>query len=41
MLPGPETGYEIGAAPGLFPAPAAQWGVAICKNMDFPGWSRA
>lgn len=41
LLPGPETGYEIGAAPGLFPAPAAQWGVAICKDMDFPAWSRA
>jgi apolipoprotein N-acyltransferase len=51
MLPGPETGYEIGAAPGLFLAPAArpsrdhqgavQWGVAICKDMDFPAWSRA
>jgi len=44
MLPGPETGYEIGAAPGLFPAPhegVVQWGVAICKDMDFSAWSRA
>ena len=55
LLPGPETGYEIGAVPGLFPGPAArpsalpsrdhegavQWGVAICKDMDFPAWSRA
>jgi len=44
MLPGPETGYEIGAAPGIFPAAPAggvQWGVAICKDMDFPAWSRA
>jgi len=40
MLPGPETGYQIGTAPGLFPAPGAQWGVAICKDMDFPAWSR-
>ncbi len=40
MLPGPETGYEIGAAPGLFAGPGEQWGVAICKDMDFPGWSR-
>jgi apolipoprotein N-acyltransferase len=65
MLPGPETGYEIGSAPGLFPPAmgpsrsqpdrsqpsrsqpsrdrqgAVQWGVAICKDMDFPAWSRA
>ena len=65
MLPGPETGYAIGAARGLFPGPpalpsplpsrdpllatlpsrdrqeAVQWGVAICKDMDFPAWSRA
>lgn len=50
MLPGPETGYQIGAAPGVFSAPpapaegragATQWGVAICKDMDFPAWSRA
>jgi apolipoprotein N-acyltransferase len=40
MLPGPETGYLAGAAPGLFPGPGAQWGVAICKDMDFPAWSR-
>jgi apolipoprotein N-acyltransferase len=41
MLPGPETGYEIGTAVGLFSGPVAQWGVAICKDMDFPAWSRA
>ena len=41
MLPGPETGYEVGATPGLLPGPGAQWGVAICKDMDFPAWSRA
>lgn len=40
MLPGPETGYEIGGAPGLFPGPGGPWGVAICKDMDFPRWSR-
>lgn len=40
MLPGPETGYVVGHAPGLFAAPGAQWGVAICKDMDFPAWSR-
>ncbi|MGA3041280.1 MAG: nitrilase-related carbon-nitrogen hydrolase [Bryobacteraceae bacterium] len=44
MLPGPETGYQIGAAPGLFQGPSqpgVPWGVAICKDMDFPAWSRA
>jgi len=40
MLPGPETGYGIGGAPGLFPASGAQWGVAICKDMDYPSWLR-
>lgn len=40
MLPGPETGYAIGTAPGIFAGPAMQWGVAICKDMDFPAWSR-
>lgn len=40
MLPGPETGYVIGTVPGLFRGPGAQWGVAICKDMDFPSWSR-
>jgi apolipoprotein N-acyltransferase len=41
LLPGPETGYRVGAVPGLFEAPGARWGVAICKDMDFPSWSRA
>jgi apolipoprotein N-acyltransferase len=40
MLPGPETGYVVGAKPGLFTAPGTSWGVAICKDMDFPGWPR-
>ena len=25
----------------LFAGPGAQWGVAICKDLDFPAWSRA
>jgi apolipoprotein N-acyltransferase len=41
MLPGPETGYLVGERPGLFDAHGARWGVAICKDMDFPPWSRA
>jgi apolipoprotein N-acyltransferase len=40
MLPGPETGYEIGATPGLLPGPGVPSGVAICKDMDFQAWSR-
>jgi apolipoprotein N-acyltransferase len=40
LLPGPETGYSIGQSPGLFKVGGRQWGVAICKDMDFPGWSR-
>jgi apolipoprotein N-acyltransferase len=40
MLPGPETGYLVGRQPGLFTAEGQAWGVAICKDMDFQGWSR-
>lgn len=41
LLPGLESGYATGSTPGLFPAPGGKWGVAICKDMDFPAWSRA
>jgi apolipoprotein N-acyltransferase len=41
MLPGPETGYLVGAEPAIFAAPGTRAGVAICKDMDFQGWSRA
>lgn len=40
LLPGPETGYESGPSPGLFSGAGGQWGVAICKDMDFPAWLR-
>ena len=40
LLPGPETGYAVGSTPGLFSAPGGKWGVEICKDMDFPAWSR-
>jgi apolipoprotein N-acyltransferase len=40
MLPGPETGYAIGTRPGRFDGAAAPWGLAICKDMDFPAWLR-
>jgi apolipoprotein N-acyltransferase len=34
-------GYAIGKAPAFFSAAGEQWGVAICKDMDFPAWTRA
>ncbi len=40
LLPGPETGYATGAGPGVCASPHGVWGVAICKDMDFPSWSR-
>jgi apolipoprotein N-acyltransferase len=41
MLPGPESGYAAGNTPGLFDVGGMQWGVAICKDLDFPPWLRA
>ncbi len=40
LLQGPETGYRIGEQPGLFNAQPGNWGVEICKDMDYPAWSR-
>jgi len=40
LLPGPETGYKAGTDPVVFAAPGGNWGVAICKDIDFPAWSR-
>ncbi len=40
LLPGPETGYAVGTVPGIFHPPGVLWGVQICKDMDFPRWSR-
>ncbi len=40
LLPGPETGYEVGLAPGLFSGAGNRWGTVICKDMDFPPWLR-
>ncbi len=40
LLAGPETGYKAGTDPVVFAAPGGSWGVAICKDMDFPNWSR-
>jgi apolipoprotein N-acyltransferase len=35
-----ERDYARGTAPTLFSAPGGQWGVAICKDLDFPFWLR-
>jgi len=51
LLPGAETGYAIGATPGIFAPPAPMvtspfpvadvvWGIQICKDLDFTEWSR-
>jgi len=38
LVPGIEADTEVGQVPGLFTAPMFKWGVAICKDMDFPEW---
>ena len=40
MVPGWEDGYERGTKVSVFPAPHANWGVVICKDMDFQKLSR-
>jgi apolipoprotein N-acyltransferase len=35
-----EREYGRGETPMLFTGPGAQWGVAICKDLDFPAWVR-
>ncbi len=40
LVPLLEAGFARGTVPRLFSGPGAQWGVAICKDMDFPSWSR-
>ncbi len=41
FLPGPETDYIPGTKRGLFSVSGSKCGVEICKDMDFPKWSRA
>jgi apolipoprotein N-acyltransferase len=36
LVPVIERNTEAGAVPGLLAAPLGKWGVAICKDMDFP-----
>jgi apolipoprotein N-acyltransferase len=40
MVPHWEDGYERGNQIALFPTPHSNWGVVICKDMDFPALSR-
>jgi len=40
MVPGWEDGYERGKQVATFPAPHANWGVVICKDLDFQRLSR-
>jgi apolipoprotein N-acyltransferase len=40
MVPGWEDGYQRGKQVATFPAPHANWGVVICKDMDFQALSR-
>jgi len=41
LVPMIETTFASGKTLGLFAGPGADWGVAICKDLDFPTWSRA
>jgi apolipoprotein N-acyltransferase len=36
LVPGIEWDTQAGTVPGLLAAPLGKWGVAICKDMDFP-----
>jgi apolipoprotein N-acyltransferase len=40
MLQGPETGYLSGKETAVFVAAGFQWGVEICKDLDYPALSR-
>ncbi len=40
MLPGAEDGYKVGNDPAIFRIGGTLWGVAICKDLDFPAWLR-
>jgi len=39
-IPGIEAGYADGDGPLIVPAATAPWGVAICKDLDFPSLGR-
>ncbi len=41
LVPMLEAEFTNGTVPGLFTGPEGMWGVAICKDLDFPSWARA
>ncbi len=40
LIPGMEAHYVVGRHIAVWPGPSSLWGVAICKDMDFPALSR-
>ena len=40
LIPGLEAGYVVGDTPSVVPATVPPWGVAICKDLDFPALGR-
>jgi len=40
LIPGIESGYAVGDTPLVVPATTPSWGVAICKDLDFPALGR-
>jgi apolipoprotein N-acyltransferase len=40
LVPGWEDGYAAGTASPVWDADGVRWGVAICKDLDFPGLAR-
>ena len=40
FIPGAEKGYRHGTKPGIIHALDTQMGIQICKDLDFPEWSR-
>ena len=40
LLPLFESAYIVGTARSVWAEPSGKWGVAICKDMDFPGLGR-
>lgn len=41
LVPILEGAFASGDTPGVFAGPGGPWGVAICKDLDFPAWLRA
>ncbi|MFZ0636342.1 MAG: nitrilase-related carbon-nitrogen hydrolase [Candidatus Acidiferrales bacterium] len=41
MLPSFESSFKVGTEKTEWQEPSGRWGITICKDMDFPGLSRA